>query len=344
VAGATVVKSILTRVPTVLSAAAIFASAARPRELRPYAPFVKSICAGTIHFGRKVISANFFSVLSRLRNSVSDESLIAMIIGHFEVVRVLNHNNGRALTRRYGNYANKYVTEYLAKSFDKKTRREILKFHHRYLADHVTDSFYEQILQGRSNLWTETIDGNCYAISISFNPDWHSEGDISLTFDKNDVSLYEVSFTIVPGRLIGCAAAQALLVGRVQGRKGQAEPIRVGTRACHDIAPPNLLLAAVQSVAGVLGIEAIAGVSNDEQLAKSVYDAAGVYFDYDTFWETYLVEKRGARIYTIPVPFPEKPIKQVSSAHRRRARNKRRLKKQIADRVGAAFAEKFSKA
>jgi uncharacterized protein VirK/YbjX len=337
------VKSILARLPTVISATTAFVAAVRPSGGAHYGAFTKSICAGAAHLIRKVFSSNFLTVLSRFRASATDEPILAAIFGHMEIIRVLNHCGARALTSRFPNYSNKYITEYLAKSFDKNTRRNILKFHHRYLAAHVSDRFYEQILQSRSILWSETIDGACYSISMSFSAQWHSEGDISLTFDKDGVALYEVSFTIIPGQLAGCTAEQAVLVGRIQGRKGQAELIRAGTRACHDIAPPNLLVAGIESIAAVLGVHALAGVSNREQLAKSVYDMPGCYFDYDVFWQTFLIERRDAPIFTIQVPFPEKPIQQVSVTHRRRARNKRRLKKQIAESVGKTFAKTFLK-
>ncbi len=327
----------------IISAAVALVVAARPSGGAHYGSFAKSICVGIAHIIRKAFSSDFLTILSRFRASVTDESFLAVILGHLEVVRTLNHCGARALTSRFPNYPNKYVTEYLAKSFDKKARRDILKFHHLYLAAHVSDRFYEQILQSRSIFWSETIDGNCYSISMSFNPQWHSEGDISLTFDKDDVALYEVSFTIIPGHFAGCTAEQAVLVGRIQGRKGQAELIRAGTRACHDIAPPSLLLAGVEFIADVLGVHALAGVSNREQLAKSVYHMRGCYFDYDAFWRTFLIERRDALIFTIPVPFPEKPIEQVSVTHRRRARNKRRLKKQIAESVGKTFAKTFLK-
>jgi uncharacterized protein VirK/YbjX len=330
-------------VPLALSITAIYAAAARSHGHKQYVPFVKSIYAGTIHLIRKLFSRDFIVVLSRFHKSISDESMLATMIGHFEVVRIMNRPAARALTKRYPNYVNKYVTEYLAKSFDKKARREILKFHHQYLNEHVTESFYQQILQNRSVLWNEIFDEINYAISMSFNPQWHSEGDLSLTFDRNDIPLYEISFTIVPGDSIGCAADQALLVGRVQGRKGQAEPIRIGTKACYDIAPPHLLLAAAQSIANVLAIGVIGGVSNEQQIAKSVYHVSDYFFNYDAFWKTYLVQRESADIYIIPVPFPEKPIELINATHRRRTRLKRQLRKQIADRIGATSAKKFLK-
>jgi uncharacterized protein VirK/YbjX len=229
----------------------------------------------------------------------------------------------------------------LAKRFDKKTRRQILKFHHQYLMNHVVEDFYETITQARSVLWSETLDGGTYSISVSFNPTWNSEGDISLTFDTNGTPIYEISFTIVPGTVIGCGAKPALLIGRIQGRIRRTETIRIATRACHDIAPPYLLVATAVSIAAALKIAVIGGVTNEEQLGRSVNEAEVFYFDYDAFWETFPVTKGSTNFYVITVPFPEKPLDQIGRSHRRRTKAKRRLKKQIAEGAAAAFTKKF---
>jgi len=328
---------------THLAVAANYASAVRSRRQDYYIAFMKSLFAGTVHLVRKMFSSNLIGILSRFNNSISDESVAEMIIRHFEVVRILNNSSAGALIKRYPNYVNKYVTEYLVKDFSKKSRREILKYHHQYLIEHAVESFYERILQCRPVLWDELIDENRYAVSISFNHQWHSEGDLSLTLDKNDTPLYELSFTIVPGYIAGCAAAQALMIGRVQGRKGQADEIRSAMRACHRIMLPQLLMIAVQSIAKTLMIDTIGGVSNEEQLAKARNDSLEFFFDYDSFWETFSAKKNVAAIYEISVPFHEKPVEQIRTKYRNRARQKRRFKNHIAASVSATFAKEFLK-
>ena len=313
------------------------------RVLRDHILFLKSIYAGIFDLIGKAFGDNIFVFASKIHKLALDESIVTMYIRHFEIVRVMNRRGTLPLTKRYPNLVIKYFGKYLARSFSKKSRREILKFHHQYLMEHVTESFYEQIFENGSVLWNEIIDDNRYTISLAFNSKWHMEGDLSLIFSQNDIPLYEISFTVVPGRLINDTADQALLVGRVQGARQQAEAIRTATRACRDIAPPHLLMAAAQSIAGALAIDVVGGVSNKEQLSKFEGEALGFFFDYDAFWETFVVKKRGADIYEISVPFPQKPFEQIKIVHRRRTRLKRRFKNQIAASVGGVFAEKFLK-
>ena len=120
--------------------------------------FLKSLYAGTIHLIRKLYAGETAVIVSKFRKSISDETLTAMIVGHFKLVRSLNWSGSRALTRLYPNYINKYATDYLAKSFDKPTRREIIQFHHEYLAEHLTEAFYDTILNQGRILWDEKIE------------------------------------------------------------------------------------------------------------------------------------------------------------------------------------------
>jgi uncharacterized protein VirK/YbjX len=310
----------------------------RARLARQYIPFL----VGAIHILLKVRSGNNFAALSKLRKSFSEETIATTIVEHFRVIRVLDRSGAAALTQRYPHYVNKYVHKYLMKSFGKKTRREILKFHYQYLARHVTDSFCEQVLQGRSILWREMIDENWYAISMSLNPHHHAAGDLLLAFEMNDTAIYEISFTIVPGSAISSTAEQVLLVARIQGRKDKAEGIGIATRACHRIAPAHLLMAAAQSIAAALAIDTIGGVTNKEQITKPCEGVSNVFFDYDAFWETFILKQSSASVYEMQVPFPERPGAKAS--HRSKARLERRqYKNRVSASVGAAFAKNFIK-
>jgi uncharacterized protein len=303
---------------------------------------VESLFAGTIHLVRTTCNTNISYLTSRLREFLTDETIFAAIAGHFEVVRVLRRTGARALTARYPNYSNKYIAGYLAKGFSKKIRRNALMFHHEFLAEKLTGKLYEQILPDGSILWSETIEGNCYSISLSFDPRWHREGDLSLTFNKNGFRIYTTSFTVIPGHIVGCPAEQLLFIARVQGAPNQAQEIRLSTRACHDIAPANLLFAAVQSIAAALAITAIGGVSDDERLTNETEETRTA-FSYDRFWNTHFMERTAGNAYLASMPFAEKPIEEIKAVHRRRARKKRTIKKQIANAVGAAFTSQFSR-
>jgi uncharacterized protein VirK/YbjX len=312
-----------------------------PSTAEQYVSLVESLLAGTVHLVRRTCSTNISHLTSRFRKFVGDETIFAALAGHFEVVRVLRRTGARALTARYPNYCHKYLSGYLAKSFGKKLRRKVLIFHHEFLAKKLSEKLYGRILLDGLVLWSETIEGNSYSISLSFDPWWHAEGDLSLTFNKNGFPLYTTSFTIIPGHIVGCAE-QVLFIARVQGAQNHAQEIRLSTRACYDIAPANLLFATVQSIATALAIKAIVGVSDQEQLSNKS-GGTGLAFSYNLFWDTHLMQRTAGNVYLASVPFAEKPMEEIKAVHRRRARKKRTIKKQIANAVGAAFTSQFHK-
>ena len=67
---------------------------------------------------------------------------------------------------------------------------------------------YDAVFNDRPTLWTKVIGGAHYSISLSFDPDGHAEGDLSLLFEKDDIPIYEMSFAIVPGQLIGSTSSR----------------------------------------------------------------------------------------------------------------------------------------
>lgn len=151
-------------------------------EMGHYILFLRSMHAAAILHISKAFG-DWTNFASKFRKLVLDESFVAIVIGHLEVVRIMNHRGTLLLTKRHPDLLVKYFRNYLAKRFSKKTRREIMKFHYQFL-EHICASLYEQILDNGSVLWSDIIDDNSYTISLSFNSKWHNEGDISLTLTR----------------------------------------------------------------------------------------------------------------------------------------------------------------
>jgi len=230
---------------------------------------------------------------------------------------------------------------YLAANFRKKERRQALREHYRYLTDAVGQSFFWQIVRGKHTLWRKHIDQDDFSVTISFPPsEQHSEGDLVLAFQVNGRPLYRLSFSIVPGHLVGSAAAQAALIARVQGVRAEFAAIRRATKACSEIAPPHILMAAVQGIASALEIKCMAGVRNSQQVNENWQSGPETRFDYDAFWKT-IPGAGGQRFYLMPLPVVERPLEQIGIAHRRRTRLKRQFKCEIREAIRSNFTDSF---
>jgi uncharacterized protein VirK/YbjX len=298
------------------------------------------VLVGIVEFIKTTPNKNVSLAWNHFSERVLDEPLFVLIREHREVVRVLNHGSFRSLNQRYPELFTKYFRDYLARSLSKKSRREILKYHHQHVFEHATD-LYDQILDKSVVLWSEAIDENDYAILLSCNLQFPSEGDLRLIFTYNGISLYELVFTIVPGRLINCMSDRVLLVAAVQGAAGRSEDIRKAMRLCDRAPPSCLLMTAAESIAIALKIGAVAGVSNKENLSKTGRGVPEFAFDYDAFWKGWHAERRDVGFYEIPVPFPTTPLEKVRSNQRGRVLRKRQFIAKVAADVGSSFRELF---
>ena len=299
----------------------------------------KGLWAGGGSAFRTAFAHSIPAFVGKARRQLSDEPILATILGHIELVRVLNRPEMRALRTRHPTLVAKYFGQYLAKNFRLKFRREIMVFHNRYLLERTVRSFFATMVAERTPLWNKTVDGNAYSISLSFRSEYHFEGDLCLTFERNGVILYLITFSIVPGHPIADTADPAFLVACVQGAPEQFEAIRISTRENNDIAPNQMLMAALFALAGPLDIKSVAGVTNRLQLSRK--EAEPFPFDYDVFWQSFAARETPCAFYEMSVRNPYKPLLSVKLEHRRRARLRRRYKDQIAASVSRTFAEQF---
>jgi uncharacterized protein VirK/YbjX len=263
-----------------------------------------------------------------------DETLPAVIAGHREFVRLMRQPRLRDLLTYDPHMIYRPYRRYLATSFTKRDRRSILQHHYGYLLTRISETFFLELTRNRLLLWQKTIGQDVFTIKLSFTGPLHHEGDFLLEFEENSLRLYHLSFTIAPGYLAGSEAAQVILVGHVLGIVGNFDAMRRATKRCLDIAPPYLLMAAVQGMSAALNVGAIAGVKNTEQITSSGFGSE--YFDYDAFWRSHLGTE-GGRFFLISVPISTKPLALISASHRRRTLLKRRFKSEVAETSEAAF-------
>jgi uncharacterized protein len=265
-----------------------------------------------------------------------DETPGVLIREHREFVHMMSQPGLRDLMAHHPPIVYRPYRRYLAIGFKKRDRRTILKHHYGYLLAAASETFFCGIVRNKFLLWQQAVGENMLTIQLSFNGELHHEGDLLLDFQENSLRLYHLSFTVAPGYLTGSSAAHVILVGHVLGIAGRFEAIRRATKACRDIAPPYMLMAALQGLAGALNVDILAGVKNSEQITANSDDSKNVYFDYDAFWRTHLGIE-GEKFFLISVPVAEKPLALISASHRRRTRLKREFKNGVGEAAKAAF-------
>ncbi|HEX5263711.1 MAG TPA: DUF535 family protein [Phenylobacterium sp.] len=229
----------------------------------------------------------------------------------------------------------RYTREYLSLSFGVPERREIFLFHHRLLLEKFEADFLSRVAERGVNIWKHVSGDDKYSIRMSMDRSVCGEGDLVLEFRENGAGIFDMSFTFAPGHVVGSEAASAMLVARVQGRPNRFDAIRQATKACGDIFPGHVLLAAAEGVAAAISTRVLCGVSTERQLSSRWGIAR---FNYDGFWADLLEERRGDW-YCAAVPIPRKPLAEVSIAHRRRTKRKRRFKDSVTGQVRQLLAQ-----
>jgi uncharacterized protein VirK/YbjX len=273
----------------------------------------------------------FISIKSFLR-LFNEEAMWPSIARYLQVRTELNKPATRELNARHQT-ALRYLNPYLAKGIGKIARQQILLSHYRFLEKVASRDFHARLLRAPLTVWEAAHGETACAINLSLNPRY--DGELSLNFTVNAISVYNLSFTIAPSEHVGSSYQHALVIGRLQGRR-RYDLMKVASRACRHISPKYLLLAAAESFAFSLGICVFAGVSTDNQVSHN-HDPAFT-FDYDECWETLCGVRNEKGFYEILLPVFKKPLKEIPSSHRRNTRLKRAFKAA----VGAAVRDVVS--
>ena len=238
----------------------------------------------------------------------------------------LIHNHPRLIYR--------YLGDYLISTLSTADKLIVLASHYKFLLTITQKDFFKRI-QAKAYLWQEIHNNNHYSIALEFPFGRDSEGDLSLVVEFNSRPVYLASFTFIRVKVMPFQVEKAIFVGRMQGLT-DIDLIRNTTKSLHDIAPPALLIAALQGIASACKITTLIGVSNDQQLSTT---KKYVYFNYDSFWDSLGAAKTKYDLFSLTIPFTEKPIEQIKHNHRRRTLYKRQFKNRIRQVVSVHFDE-----
>ena len=160
------------------------------------------------------------------------------------------------------------------------------------------------------------------------NRELDNEGEIIIQFESRGKSLYSVTFSIVPGRVLGSATqdSNVILISRMQGKAGAFAAIRSATKAMGEVAPRAVLIHVLQGIAAAIDIRTIVGVSAANQLSSETSDAKAFHRAYDQVFQSIGAIGPNEGFYSFDAPLPERPL---ARGHRGRKQTKRDFKQTI---------------
>ncbi len=261
-------------------------------------------------------------------------NVLGNLTAHRRLSRLLALPEFTELTNRHPQLPYLYLgSRYLARRFTVAARCTALIHHYSYLHANLPDAFLSRILFDEVTLWDQNIQMHRYSLTLGFSRPIRNEGELSISFQVDGVTVSLLSFTIVPGHLVGLQVEHALLVSRMQGERGCFEQIRHATKALNDVSPSLLLVAALQGVADALGIRYSAAVCAIDQVANKEPESLDFKAAYDEFWVSLGATKGMSDLFHLPFPLPEKSLDLVKQKYRLRVKSRRQFRRQVAEDV-----------
>jgi uncharacterized protein len=258
--------------------------------------------------------------------------VLANVGQHHRMLRLTRGPQAKSVLESYLRVVYRYTFPYLATNFSQKERVELLQSHYEFISKKLSGDFFTRVLDGSLVVWEQHIEGHHLSVLLA-GPCPHREGDLTLVFRMDGVSIYKLAFSILNAALLGLPGGRAMYVGQVQGYPGQFAAIRTATHACHDVAPPDMLMHALFGLAGTLDIHMVAGVGLENCLSFQRLLQRETCFNYAEFWGRYMAQRSERGHHMVTLPLAEKPLEQVKANHRRRTFLKREFKRQVSAAV-----------
>lgn len=249
------------------------------------------------------------------------------------VSRLLAEDSFKEIPRVQPAFPFKFLHErFLCRNLSSRNRLRCLMTNLRFWKSTLTADALEEIAAGRSCTIFDAHNPGCrVSIVFGLSSPSYLEGEMSVVLKVDERETYIISFTVVPGRVVGCNAAHALLISRVQGTKGALVACRRAQEVLG-IQPVRAVLDAVQGLAMAARIEWLCAVRAESQPfytpgQHDVFKAA-----YDNFFEDIGMSATLGSFFRSYLPIPRSPICAVN---RRRARKRQAARKALIEAVRA---------
>ncbi len=244
--------------------------------------------------------------------------------GHIRLSRTLKpfHKSGFISPKIY--YI--YLFKYLSYSLKTRDKLAILANHYEFFRKHFPYHILKSIFSNGLKCWFEVRGQDHFEMRLISTTPYENEGSLCMQFNMNGVTLYRIAFTFASGKNFALLDNQIIYITRIQGVKGSLDEISKSSKILNDVAPPVLIVSAIEGLALALGIKTIMGISLENQISYLVSDQYSFQKNYNEFWKIYESVKIYNGDYILPLPLQHKDIGLIRSKHRNRTVNKRKMR------------------
>lgn len=215
--------------------------------------------------------------------------------------------------------------DYLVKGLSARQRVQCVLSHYRF-EETSFNAAYKQAVYARGGLalWQMEAAGSQFLIRLEMASRMNAEGDLTIALVADGKVLHRLSFSWVDGAIAGLQTGLVPLVARNQGRwTDSGEAFEAFENAFPNNSPSFFCFAAMQGVAGAVGMDQVAGVKCTAHPAYDPLDAKHFANAYDGFWKILGGVELPGDTWLISLPFYLKPLADMPSKHRKRAAQRR---------------------
>ena len=255
------------------------------------------------------------------------------------VLMIFSHRAGRFLamqpmlpTKYLSNF---YLTPYLTL----RQRADATFFHYDYILRKMSPHYAYAMFNDGVSIAKLSKNGCDYSINLRVDKKHTKEGEMSLCLKDGGDVLYTLSFTIVRGSIVGGGAEAAFLVTRIQGMRDRFGQIAQATKAFRDVAPPLVLLSALEGLGMALDIYRLTSVSAATVVRNAHQMSTDFSNSYDRVLESLGAVQNAKGFFSAALPFKKKPLDAVSADHRARTRKKRAFRDEIGNCARSAVSK-----
>ena len=215
---------------------------------------------------------------------------------------------------------------YLSRKFSYAQRVGCALSHYRFEDETYNDCYKRAVYRdGGLTLWSAPGDGVRFSLVLVAGTELRHEGPISIVLLAGEVRLCEMSFAWVDAANFGAGTGILPFVTRNQSLRFDAPALREFRAAFPQNSPPYLCLAALHGIALAHGIDRIAAIKHDSQIAFAAEFAQGFRHSYSDFWRSFGASELDDQADSMPVPLELPALSVVKAKHRRRAVARRQL-------------------
>ncbi|WP_457128799.1 DUF535 family protein [Mucilaginibacter sp. HD30] len=232
-----------------------------------------------------------------------------------------------------------FLDPYISRPFDSRQRNQVLICHYTFLSRTIPTVHLRQLFLYGLECVKLSIEDCEFSIVLQKNIISEYEGPLSLCLKVNNDLISTMSFSFLPGELMGCRSGVLLYIAHLQ----RSPTLKANNDRFLDlfnkIHPSAILLKAIEAVAVSLDIDTLLAVGAANQLSNSPgLDQKAFANTYDEFWQA----RGAARFhddYLFTLPLKEIPILDIKQKHRNKTVRRRDLLSEVYEICYANFSK-----